>query len=163
MDGISAAASVIAIVQAGGLLWQVGKAFHETFITKDNDLRGDDAALRVASIGEFIQKIELFQAVKLISSPNVSGLATPSTSAPPNRQGLDSTLDQCKDQLQRLQVKAQKMVVPKDASKMKRFTKAIRLKLNDPEFAQIESTVSVMLQQLGLLISMANFKLSQDK
>jgi hypothetical protein len=177
MDGVSAAASAIAIVQAAGMLMQVGKAFHETFISKDYDHRAEDAALRVASINEFIQKIELFQAVKLISSGqgvnkgststagSLSTVAGTSQSSNPNSlasPGLDTTLVKCEEQLQRLQAKVKKMVVPKGASKFKRFTGAVRLKLNEPEFAQIESTITIMLQQLTLLISLAQFQLSQN-
>lgn len=159
MDGVSAVASVIALVQAGGMLLQVGKAFHETFISKDNDHRAEDAALRVASIGEFIQKIELFQAVKLITAPSTQPALGASTTLQP---GLDHTLEQCREQLRRLQEKTQKMLVPKDASKLKRFVTAVRLKLNEAEFAQIEAANTLMLQQLTLFMALAQFQLSQQ-
>ncbi|KAK9423774.1 hypothetical protein SUNI508_03790 [Seiridium unicorne] len=179
MDGVSAAASAIAIVQAAGMLLQVGKAFHETFISKDYDHRAEDAALRVASINEFIQKIELFQAVKVIASPPptvtstptsstattiaLTPISTPGTSVGSSATlGLDGILVECKEQLRRLQGKVHKMVVPKGASKLKRFVGAVRMKMNEPEFAQIESTITVMLQQLTLFISLAQIQFSQE-
>lgn len=176
MDGVSAAASVIALVQAGGMLLKVGKAFHETFISKDNDHRADDASLRVASTEEFIQKIELFQAIKLISSPTITSSAptsgqhataisaTPGTgpNSPP-QPGIDHVLKNCKEQLSRLQVKVRKMIVPRDAKKFKRLVGAVRLKLNEPEFAQIDATIMLLLQQLTFFMTMAQFQLSQDR
>ncbi|KAH6660881.1 hypothetical protein BKA67DRAFT_654034 [Truncatella angustata] len=179
MDVISATASLVALVQAGGMLLQVGKAFHETFISKDNDDRAEDAAARIASITEFMQKIELFQAVKLKMSPSVSSIGAPSAvpgsaiaSSPasgaanvsnaPVQQDLDPLLKQCKAQLLRLHKKVQKMIVPGQASKMMRFWGAIRLKMKESEFAQIEATITTMLQQLSIFISLAQVRLSQQ-
>ncbi|KAI0127221.1 hypothetical protein BJ170DRAFT_683068 [Xylariales sp. AK1849] len=169
MDPISSAASLIALVQAGGMLLKVGKAFHETFISKDH-LRVEDSIARVASIQEFIQKIELFKAVRAISSPKATvtshahvGLrssAEASQGSIPSGQGLDGILDICGMQLERLQKKVAKMAVAPDANKYKRFVGAIKQKLNEPEFAQIDTTITILLQQLTLCISVAQYELA---
>ncbi|KAI1860869.1 uncharacterized protein JN550_011184 [Neoarthrinium moseri] len=170
MDGVSSVASIIAIVQAGGMLLQVGKAFHETFISKDNDHRAEHSSLQVASIEEFIEKIELFQVVKTISpqvsltgkpqNPTLSTATTASTAA--TAPGLDTVLEQCKIQLRRLQDKVKKFRVPPGAGRLKRLVKTIKMKMDEAEFAQIDANITILLQQLTLYMSLVKFQISNE-
>jgi hypothetical protein len=146
MDGVSTAASIIAIVQAAGMLIKVGKAFHETFISNESPRRVED---RVASIEEFLAQIELFKAVKV-------GYPAESESG----RNLDEVLQQCRDQLWRLQDKLAKMGVPRNSSKFKKFVGAIKQRLNESEFAQIDDAIKMLLHRLTLFISYAQFQLT---
>lgn len=147
MDPVSSAASIIAIVQAAGMLFQVAKAFHETFISKEIPQRAQDSSARVASIEEFILQIQLFKAVKTIY-PAASGA------------NIDGVLVRCEEQLQRLQKKMGKLGLPANASGFRKFVVAIKQKVNETEFAQIDAAITILLQQLTLYISMAQLQLT---
>lgn len=180
MDGISAAASAIAIVQAAGALGVVARAFYDTFISKDNQDRGNDAAQRVESVAEFIQKIKDLQ-LAAASSPqpavanNAAGpgsviVAAAAAAGTPNaasdavdQLGLGQTLKQCEDQLQTLRKKIQKMTAPQGANQWKQFIKKVRAKLSEPEFAYFEAIITTLLQKLTLLLVLASFERSETR
>jgi hypothetical protein len=169
MDGVSAFASLVAVVQAGGLLLQVGQAFHQTFISKENNDRAKYQDGRVATIEEFIQKIQLFEDIKVKTPADGQSTTQSSTSTNGNMPlaatdsgpQLDDLLHKCKKYLTRLQDKSRKMVVPPSASKLKRFIGNIKQTMNQSEFAQVDSEISCMLQELGLFISLRILEISQ--
>jgi hypothetical protein len=156
MDGVSAAATIIAIVQAAGMLFQVGKAFHETFIGNESPQRAKDSTARVASIDEFLVQIELFKSVKVdYPAPIIS---TTATNPGPD---LDTVLGECKLQLKRLQKKLAKMGIPPDANKLRKFWGTLKQRLNESDFAQIDATITILLQQLTLYISVVQVELTR--
>ncbi|ETS75869.1 hypothetical protein PFICI_12813 [Pestalotiopsis fici W106-1] len=163
MDGVSAAASAIAIVQAAGMLHVVGKSFWDTFISKDNEDRGGDATARVASIDEFIQKIKLLQFATAATPPAPpEGGGGPAVLANAvTVSGLGGTLTQCEAQLASLRKKVAKMTLPAGVNKWKRFVATVRIKLNETEFPHLESTIGTLLTQLELIISLAHYELHE--
>ncbi|KAI0159295.1 hypothetical protein BJ166DRAFT_499303 [Pestalotiopsis sp. NC0098] len=179
MDGLSAAASAIAIVQAAGALGVVARAFYDTFISKDNQDRGTDTAKRVESIGEFIKKIKELQLAaarsptqpvaannaagprSAVAAAAAAGTTQNAASNAVDELGLVQTLKQCEDQLQILAKKVQKMTAPQGANQWKQFMKKIRLKLNEPEFAYFEAIITTLLQKLTLLLVLASFERSE--
>lgn len=176
MDGLSAAASAIAIVQAASALGVVAKAFYDTFISKDNVDRGGEATERVASITNFISKIELLRGTAAPAPAPAPASASPQPGSSPaesNAQsiignlvvdsGLDGTLQQCERQLTKLRKKAEKMTLPVGANKFKIFKARIRIKLNETEFDSLEITITTLLQQLTLVSVLINIKLSEAK
>ncbi|KAK6220886.1 hypothetical protein LQW54_001806 [Pestalotiopsis sp. IQ-011] len=189
MDGVSAAASAIAIVQAAGMLGTVAKSFYDIFISKDKDTRGNDAAERVKSVERFIEKIKVLQ-LAVGTSPQQpapannatvapgsvprqpgSGAVTAAATAAPTQStissavidsGLGDTLDQCEKQLGRLQEKIRKMVISKGANQWKQLWKTILLKMKETELTQLEVIIATLQGQLNALVMLAQFELTKN-
>jgi hypothetical protein len=167
MDGLSTAASVIAVVQAAGALAVVAKAFYATFISKDNEDRGGDASDRVTGIEEFIRMIRMLQGAAA-SSPGQTGSSSSAgnagtignTAISPN---LSHILQQCENQLTELRKKANKMKLPPGASRTKRFRAMIRIKFNEADFAPLDTSILALLHELNLITSLENYQHSKDR
>lgn len=173
MDGLSAVASIIALVQAGGMVLQVGKVFHDTFVSKDFDDKSEAQAARVANIDEFIRAIEFFKHEKgknLTSTCSTTAQATVAdgnTSVPQATSGsgaaLDALLDSCRGHLEQLQKKIRKMAAPANASKLKRFIRNIKQAMDSAEVSQIDVAITSLMQELNLFISLQVARLTQQR